>query len=166
MKKSLYLAAILFASFGIYSCNSQPEEESTASETKRKLEELSQDGGIPAPPAPPEPPAPPIVTSLLFGKWQVDSAGFENNGVRDPLSKPLVDTYWEFTKDGKLIFSGNIANECDITIVNNRFVVRMMNTEMDYKITSLTANDLEIMGEIGDIEKTKMASVAKLKRVR
>lgn len=160
--KSIVRSIFFLASFSILSCNS-PEENPNESITKKMLENYPE-MGRPAPP--PAPTLSDVMNPLLIGKWKVDSAGFRNNGVREPLSAPLVDSYWEFTKDGQLTFSGNISNTSDITIVNNTFIVKVMGTDLRYKIASLTANDLEIVGEIGNVEKTKMESIAKLKRVK
>ncbi|MDQ3109275.1 MAG: hypothetical protein M3R17_05230 [Bacteroidota bacterium] len=34
--------------------------------------------------------------SMLIGKWQVDSAGFINDGIQKPMNAPLADAFWEF----------------------------------------------------------------------
>jgi hypothetical protein len=152
--KSLFLATIFLA---MLSCNSAPEE-SNASITKKMLENYPE-AHVPTAPAG-------ATSALLIGKWQVDSAGFINDGVQKPLEAPLADSFWEFTKDGKLIISGNISHTANINIVNNTFTIHMMGVDCDYHIKSVDENSLVLVSVIVDTKEMKMETISKFKRLR
>src|SRR6187551_3255650 len=154
--KPLSIAA-LFVSLILFSCNplqsKKEEPESETSVTKKHIEEMDNQGNAMS--------APSGMNPLLVGKWQVDSSGFINNDVQKPMDAPLVDTYWEFTSDGRLIFSGNISYTSNIVVVDNSFKVNMGGTEMIYRIKSLNENSLVLMSTIVDTKELKMESIAK-----
>lgn len=156
--KSLFIIAI--ASFSILSCNS-PEENPNESITKKMLgDHPEMDRPAPAPTLSD------AMNPLLIGKWQVDSSGFINNGVPTPLDAPLADSFWEFTKEGKLIISGNVSHTTDIHIVNNAFTINMMGVDCDYRIKSVNEKTLVLVGTIMDTKDMKMESVSIFKRLK
>jgi hypothetical protein len=160
--KPFLLATFIF-SLILFSCNpletKKEDPESESSVTKKHIAEMDEQGnGMNAPSS--------GINPLLVGKWQVDSSGFINNDVQKPMEAPLVDTYWEFTGDGKLIFSGNISYTSNITIVDNAFKVNMGGTELNYRIKSLSENSLVLLSTIVDTKEMKMESIAKLRKVK
>jgi hypothetical protein len=151
---------IACTSLTICSCNLNPSVEENKeplhSVTKENLEDYNEKHPVDESKMP----------LLLVGKWQVDSAGFIDNGIQKPMDAPLADAFWEFTPDGKLIVSGNASFSCDINVVNNTFKMKMGGIEMEYRIKTLTENSLVLMSTIVDTKELKMESVSKLRKLR
>jgi hypothetical protein len=155
--------ATLFLSLTLFSCNpletKKEDPESESSVTKKHIAEMDEQGsGIDAPSF--------GINPLLVGKWKVDSTGSVDNNVQSPMHASEVDTYWEFTDDGKLIFSGNLSYTSIITFVDNGFKITMEGIELTYRIKSLSKNSLVIMSTIVDTKEMKMESIAKLRKVK
>jgi hypothetical protein len=103
--------------------------------------------------------------ALLIGKWQVDSSGFINDGIQKPMEAPLADSFWEFTKDGKLVISGNVSFTSDCEVVDSAFSVTMMGVENIFRIQSVTEKELVLVSTIMDTKEMKMESISRLKRL-
>ena len=148
--KLFYIAAICFAMLSICNCGLLEGSDSVITEVApQEIPKQESD-----------------INPLLIGKWQVDSSGFINDGIQKPMSAPLADSFWEFTTDGKLNISGNISFSTDIKIVDNSFVINMMNIDSDYHIKSVTENELVLVSIIVDTKDMKMETISKFKKVK